>query len=231
MVEKAQDEEPVVTAKEEILKRVRGALVPAERATGERKLPRESDYAYIPRQYHVAGTLDEAGRLALFIDRLHDYGAGVLECDEASITASIGNALRERGLRRLVTGKDFAGGWIPAGFDFSADDDFDYQKIDSFEGVVTPCAIAIAETGTIVLRHADDEPRRAISLIPDYHLCIVFEKQVVETVPEGVRQMAAMGDVPLTTISGPSATSDIEMTRIKGVHGPRTLDVILVRGS
>jgi L-lactate dehydrogenase complex protein LldG len=211
----------VEKAKDEILNRIRSAL-------GHRESERESDYAYIPRQYQVAGTLDEHARLDLFMDRLHDYSASVLECGEASLMDAIGNTLRARNLRKLLTGKHFPAGWIPAGFDFSTDDDFDYSRIDSFEGVVTPCAIAIAETGTIVLRHADDEPRRSVSLIPDYHLCIVFAVQVVETVPEGIRQMAAMGSVPLTTISGPSATSDIEMTRIKGVHGPRTLDVILV---
>ena len=211
----------VEKAKDEILNRIRAAL-------GGHQSERESDYAYIPRQYQVAGTLGERARLELFMDRLHDYGASVLECDEATVVEAIGNALRARNLRKLLTGKQFPGGWMPAGFDFSTDDDFDYSQIDSFDGVITPCAIAIAETGTIVLRHAGDEPRRSVSLIPDYHLCIVFAAQVVETVPEGIRQMAAMGNVPLTTISGPSATSDIEMTRVKGVHGPRTLDVILV---
>ena len=83
-------------------------------------------------------------------------------------------------------------------------------------------------TGTIVLRHSPDEGRRALTLIPDYHLCVVFANQVLETVSQGIREMANFGSAPLTTISGPSATSDIEMTRIKGVHGPRTLDVILV---
>lgn len=220
MVEKAP-QQPVISAKEEILNRIRGAL-------GALKSERESDYAYIPRQYHVAGTRSEDDRLALFMDRLHDYGANVIQCREVSIAEAIGAALAARNLRRVLHGRDFPGGWIPAGFDFVADFDYTYDRIDSFEGVITPCAIAIAETGTIVLRHADDEPRRSLSLIPDCHLCIVFTVQVVETVPEGVRQMAAMGDVPLTTISGPSATSDIEMTRVKGVHGPRTLDVILV---
>jgi L-lactate dehydrogenase complex protein LldG len=221
MVEKASQQQPVISAKEEILNRIRGAL-------GARKAERESDYAYIPRQYHVAGARSENDRLALFIDRLHDYGASVFPCREAAVAEAVGAALSARNLRKLLHGKGFPGGWIPAGFDFVADFDFPYDRIDSFDGVITPCAIGIAETGTIVLRHADDEARRSLSLIPDYHLCIVFASQVVETVPEGVREMAAMGDVPLTTISGPSATSDIEMTRVKGVHGPRTLDVILV---
>ena len=223
MVEEASAKPPVVSAKEEVLSRVRMALI-------NRKSERESDYAYIQRQYHVEGARDERGRLSLFIDRLHDYGAAVYECNPESIPAAIGEALSKRKLRKVLTGRDFPGGWIPAGFDFYADHDFDYYEINSFDGVVTPCALAIAETGTIILRHADDEPRRAISLIPDYHLCIVFSVQVVETVPQGVREMACMGNVPLTTISGPSATSDIEMTRIQGVHGPRILDVILVSG-
>jgi L-lactate dehydrogenase complex protein LldG len=94
--------------------------------------------------------------------------------------------------------------------------------------VLTDCALAIAMTGTIVLRHSAGEARRALSLIPDYHLCVVFAGQVVETVPEGVMQMKAFAHLPITTIAGPSATADIEMIRVQGVHGPRTLDVILV---
>jgi L-lactate dehydrogenase complex protein LldG len=128
-----------------------------------------------------------------------------------------------------VVGPDFPNKWITLGLDFAIDHNLSYAEIDQAQGVITLCALAIAETGTIVLRHAAGEPRRAISLIPDYHLCIVFAAQVVETVPEGIRKMATLGSAPLTTISGPSATSDIEMTRVKGVHGPRTLDVILVQ--
>jgi L-lactate dehydrogenase complex protein LldG len=88
--------------------------------------------------------------------------------------------------------------------------------------------VAVALTGTIMLRHSTGEGRRALTLIPDYHLCVVHADQVVETVPEGIRKINAFADVPITTISGPSATSDIEMTRIKGVDGPRVMDVILV---
>jgi L-lactate dehydrogenase complex protein LldG len=222
MVEEAPEQRRVVTAKEDILKRIRIALA-------DRKSDRESDYAYIPRQYNATGTISEHDGIELFMERLQDYGAGVYECSEPYVSGAIGAALTDRQLRRLVTGRDFRGGWIPAGFDFHSDNNFDFHQLDSFQGVVTPCALAIAETGTIVLRHTEEEPRRAVSLIPDYHLCVVFAEQVVQTVPEAVRIMATMGNVPLTTISGPSATSDIEMTRIKGVHGPRSLDVILVR--
>jgi len=221
MVEEAPEHPRVITAKEEILNRVRRAVL-------DRKLERESDYAYIPRQYNTVSVLSEHDILELFMARLQDYGSAVYECTEPYISGAVGAALTERKLRKLLTSRDFPGGWIPAGFDFYQDNGFDYQQINGFHGVITTCALAIAETGTIVLRHAGEEPRRAVSLIPDYHLCIVFAAQVVETVSQAVRQMAAMGDVPLTTVSGPSATSDIEMTRIKGVHGPRTLDVIVV---
>jgi L-lactate dehydrogenase complex protein LldG len=118
--------------------------------------------------------------------------------------------------------------WLPHGFLFQRDTGLNYQEIDKSEGVLTGCAVAIALTGTIVLRHSESEGRRALTLVPDYHLCVVHEQQIVETVPEGIAQMSAYAPAPITTISGPSATSDIEMTRIKGVHGPRTLEVILV---
>ena len=221
MVEEARQEPAVISAKDAILGEIRYTL-------GKRKTERESDYAYIQRQYHVAGERSVEARLDLFADRLHDYGATVYECGESGIAVTIGAALRERKLRQLLTGREFPSAWIPSDFEFYCDEEFNPYQIERFDGVVTRCALAIAETGTIVLRHAGDEARRAVSLIPDYHLCVVFAAQVVQRVPEGVRQMAAMGAAPLTTISGPSATSDIEMTRIKGVHGPRVLDVVLV---
>jgi L-lactate dehydrogenase complex protein LldG len=113
-------------------------------------------------------------------------------------------------------------------FEFIPDRGLDFCELDHSEGVLTGCAVAIAMSGTIILKHSPGKGRRALTLIPDYHLCIVKAEQVVETVPEGIRSLGDQTSMPITTISGPSATADIEMTRIKGVHGPRTLDVILV---
>jgi L-lactate dehydrogenase complex protein LldG len=100
--------------------------------------------------------------------------------------------------------------------------------VDGVEGILTACSVAIAETGSIVLQNADGQGPRVLSLVPDYHLCVVFADQVVATVPEAFARLAATSTLPTTFISGPSATADIEMTRIKGVHGPRFVDIILV---
>ena len=115
----------------------------------------------------------------------------------------------------------------PRNFPFIRDENLSYETLDGSEGILTTCAVAVALTGTIILRHGRSG-RRAITLIPDYHLCIVRASQVVETVPEAIRELESPSRSPITTISGPSATADIEMTRIKGVHGPRRLAVILV---
>lgn len=208
-------------SKEEILQRVRRAV---SGAGSEREL----EYAAIPREYRERGTLDAGERMNLLAERLRDYEAGVYRCPRAEIAATVREVMRVRSKTELLIAPDVPVAWLPEDYSFRADAGFSYEEIDSSQGVLTGCALAIAVTGTIVLRHGVADGRRALTLIPDYHLCVVFANQAVETVPEGIREMAKFGSAPITTISGPSATADIEMTRVKGVHGPRVLDVILV---
>lgn len=206
-----------------------GILAGIRRALGERSDDRLADYARIERRYIQKGMMDEEERLALFADRLNHYQVGVRRCPTSTLPAAIGEALASRNRRRLFVPGDFPREWLPSGLEFVPDEDASYDDLDRCDGVVTGCTIAIAATGTIILRHAEGEGRRALTLIPDYHLCVVHAAQVVDTVPEGLRGLQALGPTLVTTISGPSATSDIEMTRVRGVHGPRTLDVVIVQ--
>jgi L-lactate dehydrogenase complex protein LldG len=208
-------------AKDEILDRIR-------RAINDVSTSCTSDYATIAREYQQSGNLDQESRTSLFAERLQDYDAVVYRCPQVHLPAIIAEALAARSKRTMLIPQNLPQEWLPPAFEFVRDNGLSYEAIDQSEGVLTGCAVAIALTGTIVLRHSTGEGRRALTLIPDYHLCIVQADQIVETVPEGIRRVAGFSRVPITTISGPSATSDIEMTRIKGVHGPRTLDVILV---
>jgi L-lactate dehydrogenase complex protein LldG len=182
--------------------------------------------------YRSHGERDLAGRLGLLADRLTDYRATVRRCTENGLAAEIAAALADRGARRVE---------IPPGQDpallASADAEVTVDgqpealspaALDGMDAVVTGAAVAIAETGTIVLDASPAQGRRAITLVPDCHLCIVHADLVTELVPEGVALLEATADRPLTWISGPSATSDIELERVEGVHGPRTLVVILV---
>ena len=132
----------------------------------------------------------------------------------------------QRGAHRVVVPAGL-GLTLPAGLDVRVDDGLTAAELDAFDAVVTRAAVAIAETGTIILDGSAGQGRRAISLVPDYHLCIVHASQVVQLVPEAMARLAAAAHRPLTWISGPSATSDIELERVEGVHGPRTLEVIL----
>jgi L-lactate dehydrogenase complex protein LldG len=182
----------------------------------------------IRKEYRVTGTLSAQHRVELFIDRLRDYDALVHRASVSDIATTLAGALGARGKRGLLVPLGIPTDWLPSGYLFERDTGLTYEEIDRSEGVLTGCAVAIAFTGTIVLRHSESEGRRALTLIPDYHLCVVHEHQIVETVPEGIEQIRQYAQLPITTISGPSATSDIEMTRVKGVHGPRTLEVIVV---
>jgi L-lactate dehydrogenase complex protein LldG len=211
----------VTTAKADILNRIRTAL-------GARDGDRVEEYRGISRRYRRSGTLGADARIELFISRIQHYDGGIFRCDRAALAETIAEALSERSKRRLMVPSAFPREWLPAGFDFVADESLDNQDLDRSEGALTTCTVAIAFTGTIVLSHSPSEGRRALTLVPDYHLCVVEGEQIVETVPQAFERLREVNPSLVTTISGPSATADIEMTRIKGVHGPRTLDVIVV---
>jgi L-lactate dehydrogenase complex protein LldG len=181
-------------------------------------------------RYRTRGDRSEAELMELLAGRLTDYRATVRRTTAAGLAAEIAAALAQRGARRVVVpaGLDLPGRDALPGVEVLTDDGLDARTLDACDGAVTGAAVAIAETGTIVLDGAPDQGRRAITLVPDYHLCIVRADQVVELVPEAVARLAPSAAAPLTWISGPSATSDIELRRVEGVHGPRNLEVILV---
>ena len=212
-----------VTSKPEIIGRIRAAL-----GDDRREAARIEEYRAIPRRYRQVSELGVEGRLDLFLSRIQHYDGGIFRCDREIVPQTIADALTERSARRIVVPPGFPRDWLPAGCEFVVDEGLSPQDLDRCDGVLTTCTVAIALTGTIVLQHSPGEGRRALTLVPDYHLCVVEADQIVETVPEAIRRLGALNPFVVTTISGPSATADIEMTRIKGVHGPRTLDVIVV---
>lgn len=160
-----------------------------------------------------------------------EYHAYVRRTSEDQVPAVIQELLALRGSIRVVIPVDLAGSLLPAGLPVTRDEGLSTATLTSMQAVVTTCALAIAETGTVVLDHGPGQGRRALTLVPDHHLCIVRERQVVDSVPEAVAHLQASiaAGRPLTWISGPSATSDIELSRVEGVHGPRVLDILLVK--
>jgi L-lactate dehydrogenase complex protein LldG len=180
----------------------------------------------VPRGYRTSGDLGTAQLLDLLAERLRDYGCTVRRTTPDQLMTAVGEALGQRSARRVVVPPGLELASLPAGVDIVADDGLSPAALDAVDGIITGAAVAIAETGTIVLDGSPDQGRRALSLVPDYHLCVVQAEQVVGLVPEALARLAP--GRPLTWISGPSATSDIELDRVQGVHGPRTLEVILV---
>jgi L-lactate dehydrogenase complex protein LldG len=213
-------------AREEVLRRIRTALGSA--STDAAVVG--GDWAAIDRSYRRSGTLERAAVLEELEDRLRDYDAHVEQSTQSEVTEKIAELLLARGVLRLVVpeGLGPAIGALPDGFDFVSDTGLTTTELDHFEGVVTGCTVAISQTGTLILQTVPGQGRRAPTLVPDYHLCVVKAEDIVETVPEAMDRLQPTASLATTFVSGPSATADIEMTRIKGVHGPRFLDVVVI---
>jgi L-lactate dehydrogenase complex protein LldG len=212
-------------SRQRILDSIRGASV--DLAVKDR-LDQASAYAALPRAYVRRGALPRQACVELMMTRLREYDAEVVECAPAQLPATIAAQLAAGGKRSVVAPAGLPAEWLVAGIDWKIDHDLPVAEIEAAEGVVTACFCAVAESGTIVLHHSATEGRRVISLLPDWHLCILHSSQVVETLPEYFDRCVKPPALA-TYVSGPSATADIEMTRIKGVHGPRFLNVSLVR--
>lgn len=210
-----------LTAREEILGRIHAALP-------EQPGNVAASYESIPRYYNRNGSLDAQAKIELFIDRLRDYDADVLQVQtEAELPGAIKQVLERSGQTRVIAAEQFPAAWLPLDLPVTLDRQSVAAQVDRAQAVLTTCEIAIASTGTLILVHGGAQGRRVLTLLPDHHICLVRRNQVVELVPEALQAISARCDEPITTISGPSATSDIEMTRIRGVHGPRQLTVIL----
>jgi L-lactate dehydrogenase complex protein LldG len=177
--------------------------------------------------YRRRGIRSRADVYGLFEQRIGDYGGRVFRCSEHQIAEQIATILVERGRRAIAVPPGIRKSWLDARISWIVDEGLSFAQMDATQGVLTAATAAVAESGSIVLQHGPEEGRRALTLLPDYHLCVLFESQIVETLPECFDRLRASATRPTTFISGPSATADIEMTRIEGVHGPRSLDVIL----
>jgi L-lactate dehydrogenase complex protein LldG len=214
---------PLSSARAEILRRIRAATGGVSEAEVVR-----AGWARLPRKYRRAATRGREAVLELLEDRLRDYDANVVRVGRDGVSAIVAKMLSERGKRRMVVPDGITKEWLPIGVEFVEDEGLSAAELDRFDGVMTGSTMAIAETGTVILQSVPGQGRRAVTLVPDYQLCVVREEDVVETVPEAMARLRDTAELPTTFFSGPSATADIEMTRIKGVHGPRYLDVVLV---
>ena len=201
-----------------------------ERIRVAARVAQPAPYGDLPRHYTRTGNLEANARLRLLIERLREYEAEVTECAPDAVPRAIAACIAHSGHRCIAAPPGLPADWLApaANVEWRIDNNLSVDEIESCQGVVTACSAAVADSGTIVLHHSAAEGRRVLSLLPDWHLCVLRASQVVETLPEYFAQCPAPPAL-VTWISGPSATADIEMTRIKGVHGPRCLHVLLVR--
>jgi L-lactate dehydrogenase complex protein LldG len=204
-------------AREEILARIRAALGPARREA-------------TPPPRPAAPASSSEGLVEMLIDRLTDYRAAVTTVAAGGVAAEVARLLADAGAERVLVPPDLPPEWLPQGLEAIEDTPtIGPQAMDDLGHAVTGCALAIASLGSLIFDHGPGQGRRAITLVPDHHVCVVAEEQIVESLPEAFERLAEAGRAgrPVTFVSGPSATSDIELRRVEGVHGPRRLDVVI----
>ncbi len=215
-----------MSAREDVLARIAAAHRAAP--------PPDLAYAAITRDYRTGGKHDPGTLTERLVDRLLDYKALVRQCARDEIAATVAAALEARAARTVIVPAGLDPTWLTASTAGVINDPDDQGSplavaaLDNVDGVLTTCTVAVAETGTLVLDGSAGQGRRAATLVPDYHLCVVEPGAVVADVPAALARLEPTR--PLTWISGPSATSDIELNRVEGVHGPRTLEVIVIAG-
>jgi L-lactate dehydrogenase complex protein LldG len=210
-----------VSARDEVLARIRQAHAVAP--------PPQLAYDDIAREYRTTSDLTHEALVELLIDRLLDYRALVRRCALHELAGTIATAVADRGATSLVAPDGLDPSWlseVTAEVYADRNHSLTVAELDAADGVITGCSVAIAATGTLCLDGSAGQGRRLLSLIPDYHLCVLAAENIVADVPQAIARLD--GTRPLTLISGPSATSDIELNRVEGVHGPRTLEVIIV---
>jgi L-lactate dehydrogenase complex protein LldG len=206
---------PHISSRERVLERISKAN---SKAAG---LPES-----IPRGYDCGSTHSAEETVALFESRLQDYDARVFRVRRDAIAAKAAEILQAGHRQRVVVPDGLPKPWRADGLAWIPDGELSIDVLNAVDGVMTGATLGVAVSGSIVLQHGPAEGRRVLTLLPDYHLCVIEAAQVVETLPEAFARLDPAR--PVTFFSGPSATADIEMTRIKGVHGPRFLDVLLV---
>jgi L-lactate dehydrogenase complex protein LldG len=200
-----------------VLRRVRAAIGDAEPAQ-------------VPRDYRRRDEASSEQIVDRFAERAGDYNATVRRVTKDELAGAVATVCDHHGVERLGVAAGVDESWLPAGVATVRDGQLSAAELDRLDGALTSCALGIAETGTLVLDGGPGQGRRALTLVPDLHLCVVAEREVVGLVPEAVERLAPAVEAgrPLTFVSGPSATSDIELRRVEGVHGPRRLEIILV---
>ncbi len=213
----------VTEARAEILATVRSALADVPAAE-------KPDDVVVPRRYRRSSGAMPADRLKRFAERVTEYGATVRRVDAGAVAAAITDLCCTRAVRRIVVPADFRRDWLPEGIDVVLDVKLTLQEIESVGTALTGCAVASAATGTVMFDGGVGQGRRVLTLLPDHHICVVEQSQIVDLLSEALKRVraSARAGQPLTLMSGPSATSDIELTRVEGVHGPRRLDVVIV---
>lgn len=214
-----------MSAREEILNRIRHATedVPSE------ERPEDVE---VERGYRHADDSPREEIVASFAENVAEYRATVHRISQSELPGAVADALQRRGVRRLVVPEGVPEEWIPQEVEPLRDSQSSplfTEQLDASGGVLTGCALGIAQSGTIALDSGQAQGRRALTLLPDYHLCVVREEQVVGLVPEAIAALEepARSGRAITFVSGPSATSDIELERVEGVHGPRALEVLI----